>query len=260
MKTIASLWIGDSLGLIEKASILSFLNHGHKFVLYSYNEIKGVPDGAEVRDASEVLPCQNIICHRKTGSPALHSDLFRYALMNQTDTIWVDLDIIAIKRFDFDTDWVLGFESDSSVGSAVLRLPLESQTLHEAQKININTRGLPETINLSQRIRYFFKSLYYGKLTIDRWPYGSIGPALLTHHLNLSGEISHVMPQEVFYSIPFDNVSDILRPNKLSIASLPETAYGIHLWGKELRAQLDEIGGEIPKNCFLDELLLQINS
>lgn len=258
MKNIASLWIGNTLGVIERSSIKSFLRQGHNFTLYTYSTVEGIPDGVEIRDASEVYPCETIVHHKKTGSPALHSDLFRYALMEKSNTVWVDLDIVALKKFDFSTDWVIGFESEahSFVGSAVLQLPESSKTLQAAKKIDEKTRGLPPTLTRSQRIRYFFKSLYYGSLTIDRWPYGSVGPALLTHYLKHFNELSHVMPQDVFYSITLDRVHDILTPGAMSLQSLPENVYAIHLWGKQLRNCLEkDFHNKIPKGSLLSEII-----
>lgn len=141
--TVASLWIGERLGMIEKASIRSFLKVGDHFILYAYNPIANVPDGVEVRDAQEVYPCRSIIRHKKSGSPALHSDLFRYALQAKTDYIWVDLDIIALRSFDFPRPWVFGLETETEANNAVLKLPKDSQTLQELLKINERTIGLP---------------------------------------------------------------------------------------------------------------------
>ncbi len=256
MKTVASLWIGDRLGVIERTSINSFLKQGHHFILYAYNNLKNIPDGIELRNAQDIFPCEHIIQHKKTGSVALHSDLFRYALMKQKEIIWVDLDIIALKHFNFDTDWIIGFEKDNSVGNAVLRLPEYSKALQEIQKITPTTKWLPPTLDWSQKIRYFFKSLYYGGLTIDRWPYGHTGPGLITYYMKQFNEISHVMPTEIFYSVPFDKARDMLLPETIPLKSLPKEAYAIHLWGKELKNHLQkEFNNEIPEGSLLAEII-----
>lgn len=260
MKTIASLWIGDSLGLIEKASILSFLNHGHKFVLYTYGQVKGIPVNVEVKDANDIFPDNPILLHKKTRSPALHSDLFRYTLMDKTDYIWVDLDIIALKPFDFQSDWIVGFEANYSISGAVFRVPKTSHTIQALLKLEKDTKGIPPVLKGFQRFRYQLKSLAYGGLSIDRWPYAITGPGLITYYMKKFQEDKFALPPAVFYCIPIEEVGKLLTPFAITKSSLPKTAYGVHLWGKELRAQLDEIGGEIPKNCFLDELLSQINS
>lgn len=40
---IQSLWIGNPLSNLEKLCIQSFLDHGHKFHLYTYADIGGIP-------------------------------------------------------------------------------------------------------------------------------------------------------------------------------------------------------------------------
>ena len=143
MATVASLWIGDRLGPIEQASIRSFLKVGDTFILYAYNPIIGIPPGVEVKDAQEILPCTRIIRHKKTGSPAIHADLFRYALLEKTGITWVDLDVIALKPFRFEGDYVFGYENERSVANGVLRLPKNSKTLQELLSIKIDTKGYP---------------------------------------------------------------------------------------------------------------------
>lgn len=96
-RKLASFWTGAPLGVIEQLSALSFLAVGHELIVYSTGPLEGLPPGVEWRDASEILSTQRIITHRKSGSAALYSDLFRYALLSQTDYVWVDLDVIALR-------------------------------------------------------------------------------------------------------------------------------------------------------------------
>lgn len=78
-RKLASFWAGASLGVIEQLSALSFLAVGHELIVYSTDPLEGLPPGVEWRDANEILSTQHIVTHRKTGSVALYSDLFRYA-------------------------------------------------------------------------------------------------------------------------------------------------------------------------------------
>lgn len=94
MATVASLWIGNTLGAIEIASIRSFLGQGDDFILYTYGPVQNIPEGTQTRDARKIFPTETIIRHKKNGSPAIHADLFRYKLLAQTSYIWVDLDLV----------------------------------------------------------------------------------------------------------------------------------------------------------------------
>jgi len=53
---VASLWIGPELSWMEQICLLSFMEKGHRTVLYAYDDVKSVPDGVEIRDAREIMP------------------------------------------------------------------------------------------------------------------------------------------------------------------------------------------------------------
>jgi hypothetical protein len=175
MNELASLWIGESLGEIELASIYSFLRHGNPFTLYSYAPIQNVPPGVEFRDASEILPTEQIIRYRNNNNPSLHSNLFRYALVAKTNQIWVDLDIVALKPFNFGSAYVIGFENINSVGSSVLRLPKDSPTLRALLELKPDTIGFPPHFKGFRKWKYWLRSFGQG-LPVDRWPWGTTGP------------------------------------------------------------------------------------
>ncbi|MBW7922797.1 MAG: hypothetical protein H3C51_11930 [Rubellimicrobium sp.] len=256
MVELASFWVGDPLGPIEIASIKSFLRHGDSITVFSPHALE-LPEGAKWRDANEIYPSETIIRHRKTGSAALHSDLFRYALMAKTDMIWVDLDVIALRKFDFESEWVFGWESHSSINGAVLRLPKDSHALAALLNLQPEFRGLPEYMSGFRRFRYHLKGLGKG-LTIDRWPWGAIGPRAATHYLKKTGEISYAMPVSAFYSVPLVEASRFVTPGALSLAQVSPDAWGVHLWAKELRHIIaTEHGGGIPEGSFLDLALTE---
>lgn len=55
---IGALWIDGALGWLEIASIRSFLDLGHDYVLYTYGTVPNLPAGA-TRDAREVWVCRS---------------------------------------------------------------------------------------------------------------------------------------------------------------------------------------------------------
>ena len=56
MEVIQSLWIGTKLSNLEKLSIKSFIDNGHTYHLYTYAEVKNIPEGVIVKDGNEILP------------------------------------------------------------------------------------------------------------------------------------------------------------------------------------------------------------
>ena len=53
---VQSLWIGTRLSVMEQLAIRSYLDHGHPFHLYTYEDVEDVPAGTVVRPGTEILP------------------------------------------------------------------------------------------------------------------------------------------------------------------------------------------------------------
>lgn len=259
MSNVASLWIGKELGLLEQICINSFLRNGDVFTLFVYDDVNNIPPGVIVKDAREVLAVKKIVRHIPTGSPALHSDLFRYALMKKTNLIWVDLDLLALRKFDFNSDYVYGYESQSFINGAVLRIPHESPALKILTSFNEDTVGIPPGIEIFsfEMIKFLIKSIFIRRsFHISSWPWGSVGPKVITHFLRKTGEDKHAFPIKAFYPLPFERVEDLLKPNLIKKDMFDKDCYAVHLWGKELRKIMnDKYGGKIPEGSFLFEYL-----
>lgn len=254
-RKLASFWVGAPLGPIEQVSALSFLDAGHDLIVYSTGPLDGLPPGVELRDANEILSTDNIVRHRRTGSAALYSDLFRYALLNRTDHIWVDLDIVALRPLPAHMDYLVGYESDGEVNGAVLRLPKNSPALAGLSQYDAQTRGYPPFLKGLRRFRYMLKSFGMG-MHISDWPWGSIGPRGLTHFLAETGEIEQALQVEAFYPIPYQQADRFARPHDLTFESFAQETFAVHLWGKALRQHIQEKhGGVVPRDSFLHKAI-----
>lgn len=252
MAELASFWVGDQLGPVEIASLRSFLRQGDRITVYSPAPLDQLPDGVLWRDAGEIMPCDRILRHHRTQSPALHSDLFRYQLMAKTDKIWVDLDVIALRPFDFGSDWVFGYESPDLVAMGVLRLPREARTLQGLLSITPDMVDFPPYLSGLRYAKYWLRTFGRG-LPLEKWPWGATGPRALTHYLKQSGEIVHALPVSAFYAIPLNEVGRFLEPGAVRLGDLPPDTWAVHLWGKELRQAIaKQYRGHIPEGSFLD--------
>jgi len=69
-KIIQGLWIGSELSAMEQLSISSFLQNGHDYHLYVYDEVKNIPPGTLVMDAQEILPSSCIFQYQRSPSYA----------------------------------------------------------------------------------------------------------------------------------------------------------------------------------------------
>ena len=102
--TVQSLWVGNKLSRMEIYSIKSFLNLGFKFHLYTYEKVQGIPKGVIIKDGNSILPKKEIFKLKQTFLP--FSDIFRYKMLYEVGGYWVDLDMIAIKMFDFKEPYI----------------------------------------------------------------------------------------------------------------------------------------------------------
>ena len=105
---VQSLWVGNRLSRMEYYSIKSFLILGYTFHLYVYEKVKNVPKGVILKDASLIMPAKDIFDLKSTFLP--FSDIWRYKLLYDKGGYWVDLDMIALKRFDFKEPFVFSSE------------------------------------------------------------------------------------------------------------------------------------------------------
>jgi len=256
-RSVATLWIGPKLSPLEQLSALSLLETGHELTLYTYEDVQLVPQGVRIADARTLLPGP-IVRHKKTGSPALHSDLFRFELMRQTDSTWVDLDVLALKPLPTERTHVFAWENAGSINGAVLKLPKESPALKTLLSYGDNYRGYPPFLPRSKKFKYQIKTLWRG-MTLPELPWGSIGPIGLTHYLKASGEVAYALPKQSFYPIDHQDTIQLLTDPTLSRDSFDESVYAIHFWASKMRKLVKaQFNGEIPQHSLMGREILRM--
>ena len=223
-----ALWIGDSLGYLERLTIVSALAVGHPFRLYSYSpaSISGAPDGVEIRDANEVLEYRVLGRYFEKGHSALGSDFFRYALQAKGLGYWVDLDLYFLKPLDFADDYVFGWEHETSINGAVLRLPQDSAMARElAEMPPVNWR--PPYYGLRKSAMFYFRRLTEGDLHAEDYRWGAFGPAYLTHMAKKHRLSGRAQARAVFYPIRHRQAALLCGPPELAERELTgETSGG----------------------------------
>jgi hypothetical protein len=65
---------------MEQLSISSFTLNGHDYHLYVYDDLKYLPAGTVVMDASEILPPSSIFQYKSRPSYAGFANFFRYKI------------------------------------------------------------------------------------------------------------------------------------------------------------------------------------
>lgn len=110
-KIIHAVWIGDELSLLEQLTIKLYQKHKHEVHLWAYNEIKNVPKGTILRNASEILPIDSVFSFKGAptdvlvnggiGSFSHWSDQFQLKLLFLEGGIYSQLDVSCLRPFNF---------------------------------------------------------------------------------------------------------------------------------------------------------------
>ena len=94
MKSLAvnMLWMSGSLSRLARLSLASFLRHGYRVTLWSYEPDSHSMTGADARDAAELVPEGR----GKNYSMDYVSNLFRYRVLADIGGMWADMDVVAL--------------------------------------------------------------------------------------------------------------------------------------------------------------------
>ena len=202
---IQSLWIGPRLSAMERTCLASFLRCGHEVHLYTYGDADGVPPGVVVRDGGEILPAERIFRYREHDTVSGFSNFFRYKLLLERGGWWVDTDLICLRPFTFEGDYV--FASELSKGAAVVTSSaIKAPRGSEAMKFAWDFCNARDPMSL-------------------RW--GETGPALVQQVVERFALHDAVQPPSVFCPIPFWEWRRIVE------IDVPlGDAHAVHLWNE----------------------------
>jgi hypothetical protein len=84
--------------------LASFIKNGYEVVLYSFEEIRDLPDGVQRADARKIVDrsyLDRFITNRATNVAAF-SSYFRYLMFLKTDLCWTDTDIFMLQGFEIN--------------------------------------------------------------------------------------------------------------------------------------------------------------
>lgn len=183
---IQSLWIGDSLSLMEQLTIKSFIDNGHIFHLYSYSKhIENLPNQAILKDANDIIPECEVYTYdgngdcRKGSLGCGFTDLFRYKLIYEKGGWYVDLDVTCLRNFDEITlDYVFRPHIKYKAVSNILKAPAGSEFILDCyndikNKINKNNDRWERVIEIfcdniikHELEHYIVDKLWFGN---DNW-------------------------------------------------------------------------------------------
>ncbi len=252
-----ALWVGGSLGYLEQACLASAVAVGHPVSLYTYHGIANVPAGIDLRDARDVLPEERLIRNKATGSVALGSDIFRYALMRLGLGCWIDADVYFLKPLTFGDDThVFGFEDDQQVCSAILQIPPTSPLLADLLEFVNADPVIPPWWPLEEQERQRQLAAQGRALTLEDMPWGTAGAKALTHFIGKNGLTAQVAPRDVFYHIHWSGAERLFAPDGRVEDSFTPQTQAIHLWNAMIQRQKN---ADVDPASFIAEICRRQN-
>lgn len=234
--TPATLWIGERLSFIEVLSLKSMVDQGMKPTLYCYDDVGLVPEGVAIADAAAIMPRDRIFVNKERNSLAPFADLFRYRMLAETDYYWVDADVLALRNFTIEDDWLAGW-FPPVVAIGVLSFPKSSPTLQALASISEGEALKLPWLAGRRRRAPVYKSL-------ADLPYKALGPLAVTELMKQNDEIGHVLPSRVHYPL---YPRHILAPARrlMRKADFSESE-SIHLYASVQQTKLRESGLNVP--------------
>jgi len=219
----------------------SFGYHGFHVNLYTYDPSIVTPPGVQRHDANDVIQAQHVFRnYDQTGSYAAFSNLFRYALLQQVETVWIDTDILSTGQDFPDSEYLFGYESSTMINGAVLAVPRESTLLASLAA---------ESAKLDPKI--------------IRW--GELGPKLITKTINEVGLADQAQAREVFYPIEMKNAWRLFDPREIEwVHHEISSACTVHLWNEMMRRATRSVksmsppaGSYLGEYCSILDLPIQ---
>ena len=242
---LRSLWLGNDLSRMEELSISSFLYHGHEFHLYTYNEIN-VPDGTILRDANDIIPKDQVF-KDDIESYVCFSDLFRYKLLLKKGGYWVDTDIVCLRNFDFESDYVFSGERTEN-GSNERKAYGSSWSNGCVTKVPIESK----LMNFCYETSKVMKSKTH---KLDGW---ELGPPILSEAVNKFKLKNYVLSYKKFNPVDWwdwrEIISDKLRVRIKLKLKLLGNVYGIHLWSSMWKREGADKNGLYHPKCLYETL------
>ena len=216
---------------MERLSIASFLANGHSYRLYVYGHVKHVPAGAILEDANAILPASMIFKYKDADSYAGFSNYFRYKLLLERGGWWVDTDVVCLRTFEFEDNYVFGSELNKSgaevTTSSVIKAPVGTGLMKFAWETCLSKD--PQKI---------------------KW--GETGPrlmqdAVLRFHLE-----NFRKPYITFCPITHPRWRSILEPD--TKPALASDAYAVHLWNELWRRAGQDKNAPYPPSSLYEQL------
>ncbi len=246
---LSSLWVGEKLGYMEQLCMRSAIQSGHAFTLYSYTPdvLRGVPSDVELRDASEVMPVENLVSYSDTGSFALGANFFRYALLSKGGSYWVDMDFCFIRPLNFSSDYVFGWEHEGWINNAVLRSPADCAFVSDLCRIPA-TNVRPPWFGPKRSLKYLLQRLTDGPVRVQDLPWGTYSSGMVTYLAKRHKLTGFAQPPGVFYPVRWRDAHLVFDDRESVEKLITAETRAVHMWHSRI---IEMANKPPPKGSFV---------
>jgi hypothetical protein len=233
---IITFWHGP-LDLLRQTCLRSQLAAGHKVTVYSFDTIPGLPDGVATSDAEAILPrafAEKLRPAESDGSwrdwtTLQFSDFFRMRLMARAAGLWLDADVLLLKRIELDpAKPYFAWERPRQLGNSVLYLPPGDPIVAAFETLMQQDELRPEWLSLKHRITFLLKRLRGGSNRVSDLRVAIYGPAALTALANRAGSSRDALPKTSFYAVHAD-AKHFFEPSDFSALIADPGIIGLHI-------------------------------
>jgi hypothetical protein len=231
LPTVNMLWIGSRLGPVERASMASFMRHGHPVILHVYSSVSGVPDGVTLRDAAAIVRWDQMEALRyPNGSYSVASDLFRLKLMHVGAGLWSDCDMLCLHPIKLSGKGLMGLQYSGSANTAILWLPISSPITAEIMQAFRPNRIPPWAPWYQTYPRALARLLSLRGFGPQHFRWGTYGPRALSALLTKHDLMDLPEPVDVFYPLRSRQWSYVWEPGSSFEKFVTARTKTIHLW------------------------------
>jgi hypothetical protein len=233
---IVTFWHGP-LDRLRQTCLRSQLAAGHKVTVYGFDPIPGLPDGITHADAEAILPrafSEKLRPPQPDGSwrdwtTLQFSDFFRMRLMARSAGLWLDADVLLLKRIELDpAKPYFAWERPRQLGNSVLYLTSNDPIVAAFERLMQQDDLTPEWLSLKHRITFWLKRLRGGSNRVSDVRVAIYGPAALTALANRAGSASEALPKTSFYAVHAD-ARHVFEPGDFSTLIADPDVIGLHI-------------------------------
>lgn len=257
-REVGTLWTGGRLSWLEQLCFKSFVDHGQKITLFSYEDVPNLPGGVIRRDAREIADEGALGPQAMADGGALFADYFRIQMIRKcSGMISVDPDVCCHRPMAYDGDYVLGHDlaEGDRVGVSVLGLPVQSPILAELVGIMSDPFAIPPHLDARLRADYEAAKAAGDPVHVSRQPAGVWGQALLSHLVGTHRLKGKVQPVDAFYPLGPSRRRAVLRAPARVEALLTARTTAMPLWAANKREIALRHGGLPPHGSYLAKLV-----